>query len=53
MLRTISVSSCISVQGIEVARLSDGKVVVRVDEKDFVGFPVVPMRRIALHPLQD
>jgi hypothetical protein len=52
MLRTISVSSCISVQGIEVARLSDGKVVVRVDEKEFVGVPVVPMRRNTVQPLQ-
>lgn len=45
MLRTISVGSCVSVQGIQVAQLADGKVVVRVDERNFVGFPVLPLRK--------
>lgn len=44
MLRTISVGSCISVQGFFVGQLSDGKIVVRVDDKSFVGFPVAPVR---------
>lgn len=40
MLRTIAVGSCVSVQGLLVQTLSDGKLVVKVDEKLFVGFPV-------------
>ncbi|HEX9859432.1 MAG TPA: hypothetical protein VGA75_13820 [Paracoccaceae bacterium] len=44
MLRTISLGSCVSVQGLVVAQLADGKLVVRVDDKTFVGFPVTPMR---------
>lgn len=44
MLRTISIGSCVSVQGIVVGQLADGKVIVRVDEKNFVGFPVAQMR---------
>jgi hypothetical protein len=42
MLRTITIGSCVSVQGILVGQLSDGKVMVRVDEKTFVGLPVAP-----------
>ena len=44
MLRTISVGTCISVQGLFVSQLADGKIVVRVDDKSFVGYPVVPVR---------
>jgi hypothetical protein len=44
MLRTITLGSCVSVQGVFVANLSDGKIVVRVDEKNFVGYPVVSAR---------
>ncbi|NUB45417.1 hypothetical protein GEU84_013545 [Fertoebacter nigrum] len=40
MLRTITLGSCVSVQGIVIAQLADGKIVVRVDEKNFVGYPV-------------
>jgi len=40
MLRTITLGSCVSVQGLLVGQLSDGKIIVRVDEKTFVGFPV-------------
>jgi hypothetical protein len=40
MLRTISIGSCVSVQGLVVGQLADGKIVVRVGEKNFVGFPV-------------
>ena len=42
MLRTITIGSCVSVQGILVGHLSDRKVMVRVDEKTFVGLPVAP-----------
>ncbi len=40
MLRTISLSSCISVQGILVSTTNDGKMTVRVDDKTFTGYPV-------------
>jgi hypothetical protein len=30
----------VSVQGIVVGQLADGKLMVKVDEKTFVGFPV-------------
>lgn len=40
MLRTITVGSCVSIQGLVVKTLADGKVVVKVDEKLFVGYPV-------------
>ena len=44
MLRTISLGSCVSVQGVVVAQLADGKLVIRVDDKTFVGYPVSPTR---------
>lgn len=44
MLRTISIGTCVSVQGIVVGQLADGKIVVRVDEKNFVGYPVTTVR---------
>ncbi len=44
MLRTIALGSCVSVQGLVVGQLSDGKVIVKVDEKTFVGFPVGQIR---------
>lgn len=44
MLRTIAVGSCVSVQGLLVRTLSDGKLVVKVDEKLFVGYPVSAAR---------
>ena len=47
MLRTITIGSCVSVQGIVVKQLADGKLVVRVDEKTFVGNPVTPARASA------
>ena len=40
MLRTISIGSCVSVQGLFVGQVSDGKIMVKVDEKTFVGYPV-------------
>lgn len=44
MLRTITLGSCVSVQGIVVGQLADGKIMVKVDEKTFVGYPVAQMR---------
>jgi len=40
MLRTVAVGSCVSVQGLFIRTLADGKLVVKVDEKLFVGHPV-------------
>ncbi|MCA3486010.1 MAG: hypothetical protein IOD05_03490 [Rhodobacter sp.] len=44
MLRTISLGSCVSVQGRMVGQLADGKIVIKVDEKTFVGYPVAGSR---------
>jgi hypothetical protein len=44
MLRTISLGSCVSVQGLVVGQQSDGKLIVRVDEKTFAGYPVAQAR---------
>jgi hypothetical protein len=44
MLRTISVGSCVSIQGLLVGQMADGKIMVKVDEKTFVGYPVMPVR---------
>jgi hypothetical protein len=44
MLRTISIGSCVSVQGIVVGHMADGKLMVRVDEKTYVGTPVSLVR---------
>jgi hypothetical protein len=41
MIRTITIGSCVSVQGRLVTELSDGKIAVEVDDKIFVGKPVV------------
>jgi hypothetical protein len=40
MLGTITLGSCVSVQGLIVGHLADGKIMVRVDEKTYVGYPV-------------
>ncbi|MEN9408424.1 MAG: hypothetical protein RL216_398 [Pseudomonadota bacterium] len=44
MLRTITLGSCVSVQGVVVGQLADGKLMVKVDEKTFIGYPVVQAR---------
>lgn len=44
MLRTISLGTCVSVQGLVVGKTPDGKLMVRVDDKTFVGYPVTPHR---------
>jgi hypothetical protein len=40
MLRTIAIGSCVSVQGLLVRQLSDGKIMINVDGKTLVGQPV-------------
>ena len=44
MLRTISVGSCVSVQGLMVSQLADGKIAVKVDDKTYVGTPIPVVR---------
>ena len=44
MLRTITIGSCVSIQGLMVAKLADGKIVIRVDDKTYAGYPVPSMR---------
>ncbi|MEM7519573.1 MAG: hypothetical protein AAF307_00935 [Pseudomonadota bacterium] len=41
MLRTITLGTCVSVQGIFVKDLSDGRVSVKVDETVYSGTPVL------------
>ncbi len=40
MIRTITVGSCVSVQGTFEAQLDNGKIQVRVGERLYVGNPV-------------
>ena len=44
MLRTIVVGSCVSVQGLMVGHTADGKIMVKVDDKTFIGVPVPVVR---------
>ena len=44
MLRTISLGTCIFVQGLVVAHLADGKIVIKVDDRNYTGFPVTSVR---------
>ena len=44
MLRTISLGSCVFVQGPVVAQLADGKVVIKVDGRNYTGVPVSSVR---------
>ena len=44
MLRTITVGSCVSVQGLVVGQTPDGQIMVKVDDKTFVGVPVPVVR---------
>ncbi|MEM1021912.1 MAG: hypothetical protein AAGJ09_15620 [Pseudomonadota bacterium] len=41
VLKTITVGTCVSVQGIFVRALADGRIVVKVDEQTFAGRPVL------------
>ena len=40
MLRTIQIGSCVSVQGLLVKQLDNGKVVIRVGDRIYEGVPV-------------
>lgn len=40
MMRTITLGSCVSVQGTFVRKLNNGKIVIRVGERMFEGRPI-------------
>ncbi|MBM1220682.1 hypothetical protein JQU17_19500 [Ponticoccus sp. SC2-23] len=40
MLRTITIGSCVSVQGLLVRQLKDGQIVIRVGDRMYQGKPV-------------
>ncbi len=40
MLRTITIGSCVSVQGVFVRNMPDGRIAVKVDDTIFAGMPV-------------
>lgn len=40
MLRTIEIGSCVSVQGLFIKQLDNGRVVIRVGERLYEGVPV-------------
>ncbi len=41
MLRTIRLGSCVSVQGIFVKDMPDGRIVVKVDDETYAGTPII------------
>jgi hypothetical protein len=43
MLRTITLGSCVSVQGLLVKKLDNGKIVIRVGDRIYEGVPVNKM----------
>lgn len=47
MLRTIIVGSCVSVQGLLVRQLENGRMIVRVGERLYEGVPVMSPARTA------
>ncbi|MCB1336839.1 MAG: hypothetical protein KDK10_05070 [Maritimibacter sp.] len=47
MVRTVTVGNYISVQGLWVRNLADGRMVVRVGQEEFVGHPVAKAVRTA------
>lgn len=51
MYATIQVSPYIMIQGLVARELPDGHVVIRVSDRDYVGAPVAPRRRLALRPV--
>ncbi|TDT73248.1 hypothetical protein BDE40_3435 [Litoreibacter halocynthiae] len=42
MLRTVTIGSCVSIQGIFVKALENGLIRIKVDENIFEGRPVTP-----------
>ncbi|WP_159441421.1 hypothetical protein [Gemmobacter megaterium] len=47
MIRTITLGSCVSVQGLFVRALGDGRIAIRDGDKTFVGRPIqVPPQQV-------
>ena len=44
MLRTVMIGSCVSIQGVFVKALDDGKICIRVGEQLFNGRPVPSLK---------
>jgi hypothetical protein len=42
MLRTVTIGSCVSIQGIFVKALENGLIRVKVDDRIFDGRPIAP-----------
>ncbi|MEM7295028.1 MAG: hypothetical protein AAF330_00115 [Pseudomonadota bacterium] len=40
MLRTITIGSCVSIQGRFIRQLDNGKIVIKVGDRTFEGMPV-------------
>ena len=47
MLRTITVGSCVSIQGQVVETLADGRVVIRVGDQTYTGRPITAAAKAA------
>ena len=45
MLRTITLRSCVFIQGLQIGQLPNGKIIIRVDDKYFTGMPILPARK--------
>lgn len=41
MLRTITIGTCVSVQGIFVKDMPDGRIAVKVDDTVYAGTPII------------
>ncbi len=44
MLRTISIGSCVSIQGLLVGEVAGGMIKIKVDDKIYIGRPVEAKR---------
>lgn len=47
MIRTIMIGSCVMVQGLFVRTLSDGRIVVSVEKRQYSGWPVYQDKKAA------
>jgi len=44
MLRTVILGSCVSVQGLLIRQLENGRMIVQVGERLYEGLPATPVR---------
>lgn len=52
MLRTITIGSSVSVQGVFVRDVSEGRIAIKVDENLFVGRPVLQSDKVSQNSKQ-